>query len=499
MAANQNERLKIVIIGAGPAGLTAGLEAINLGHDVVVAEQDPEYVGGISRTVKKEGYRFDIGGHRFFSKNTEIQKWWKARLSEDFLKVDRQSRIYFENKFFDYPLDLKNVLANLGLWQCAMCFLSYLKSRIFPIKNVKSFEDWVINQFGNKLYQTFFKSYTEKVWGISCSKISKDWAAQRIKGLSMSQAILHAIRPQKKGPAKIKTLINKFNYPRFGPGQLWEETADTIVQKGGTILMGQKAIEFQKDGNKIRSATFSDKDGNTTTIEGDHFLVSMPLSKTISGLSGNVPDKVKAAASHLTYRDFLTVALVLKDKDLFTDQWIYIHDPNVRVGRIQNYKNWSKWMIPEEGYSCLGLEYFCNTTDDFWNWKDEELIQLAKQECSQLGFTSDNAIEKGFVVRAPKAYPVYTEDYSSKIIEIKKYLDTIDNLQVIGRNGMHKYNNQDHSMMTAILAVKNLGARTSADRPYDLWKVNSDAAYHEETKVEFNAGRATPEPIKPNS
>ena len=487
---------KVIIVGAGPAGLTAGWEAINAGHEVIILEQDPHYVGGISRTVEKEGYRFDIGGHRFFSKNSEIQAWWKERLSEDFLKVCRQSRIYFDQRFFSYPLELKNALRNLGLWRSSMCFLSYLRARLFPIKNEKSFEDWVINRFGTKLYQTFFKSYTEKVWGIECKDISKDWAAQRIKGLSLSKAIWHSVSPRKRKSGSIKTLIDQFHYPRHGPGQLWEETAEAIKQKDGSIEMGTKVVGLERSDTRILSITVEDTTRERRRVQGDHFLVSMPLAETILSISPEPPDSVIEAAKNLAYRDFLTVALVVKDENLFSDQWIYIHDPEVQVGRIQNYKNWSKEMVPDEGYTCLGLEYFCNESEDLWNSDDSQLIDLAIKECVQLGLTSAESVKKGFVVRAAKAYPVYDHKYIENIKIIKEYLDTIENLQVMGRNGMHKYNNQDHSMMTAILAVKNLEAQEVAVRNYDLWKVNTDAAYHEETEIEFSGGRDVPKKTK---
>lgn len=470
---------QVVIIGAGPAGLTAAAELVEHGHKVTVLEKDPVYVGGISRTVQYKDYRFDIGGHRFFSKSAEITEWWQRRLPNDFIKVRRMSRIFYGGKFYDYPLKAFNALSNLGLFTSTLCVLSYFWARVCPIKPEKSLADWVTNRFGRRLFLTFFKTYTEKVWGIPCDQINADWAAQRIQGLSLSKAILNALfPPQKKGGSKIKTLIDQFEYPRFGPGMMWEKTRDDIVRAGNQVIMGVDVVRINRDGNRVTSVTTRDVHGTEKDWTGDAFIFSMPLRDTIYSIKPPLGLAAVNAAEKLTYRDFLTVALMVRKPNLFPDNWIYVHDPEVKLGRIQNFNNWSPEMVPIEGVSCLGLEYFCFEGDSLWSMSDADLIALGTKELAQLGLVNAADVFDGAVVRMPKAYPVYDPDYSQTVETLRHELGVLENLQVVGRNGMHKYNNQDHSMMTALLAARNLdGAH------YNLWQVNTDAEYHEEKKM----------------
>lgn len=465
---------RIVIVGAGPAGLTAAAELIEHGHRVVVLEKDPEYVGGIARTAHYKGYRFDIGGHRFFSKSDEVTKWWQKRLPNDFIKVNRLSRIFYNSKFFDYPLKAFNALFGLGVWTSTLCVLSYVKARIVPIQPEKSFADWVSNRFGKRLFNIFFKTYTEKVWGTPCDQISADWAAQRIKGLSLLNAIWNAIVPKRKGDTKIKTLIDQFEYPRLGPGQMWEKTRDDIRQSGNQVLLGMNVVRIHRDGNRVLSVVTRDAAKNETEWAADEFIISMPLRETVRAIVPSLGQGAQDAANKLAYRDFLTVALMVKKANLFPDNWIYVHDPGVKLGRIQNFNNWSPEMVPGENVTCLGLEYFCFENDELWSMSDADLVALGTRELAQLGLVNAADVFDGAVVRMPKAYPIYDPDYNQTVETLKNAIGELENLQVVGRNGMHKYNNQDHSMMTALLAARNIdGAK------YNLWQVNTDAEYHE--------------------
>lgn len=472
---NHHLLTKVVIIGAGPAGLTAAYQLCKAGVRSLILEKD-RVVGGISRTVNYKGYHFDIGGHRFFTKVKAVDAMWREVLAEGkFLRRNRISRIFYENKFYDYPLVASNALRNLGLWNSGLIFLSYLRAQMFPEKPEVTFEQWISNRFGKRLYRIFFKTYTEKVWGIPCNEIMAEWAAQRIKGLSLLAAVKSALikKPQGKGEV-IKTLIDAFDYPEFGPGMMWETVKEIVETNGSDLRLnsGVDKILWSRGRVDALQATI---DGKPQRIEGTHFISTMPIRELIQKFDPPVPDNVLKAAEALNYRDFLTVALVIKQRELFPDNWIYIHDAAVKVGRIQNFKNWSPSMVPDPEKTCLGLEYFCFEGDGLWTMPDADLIELGKKELGLLGLATPSDVIDGSVVRMPKAYPVYDGGYAEALRVVREFLNSVPNLQLVGRNGMHKYNNQDHSMLTAMLAVKNiLGAN------YDLWQVNAEQEYHEE-------------------
>ena len=472
----RKEDKKVIIIGGGPAGLTAAYELNKSGIRSEVFEKD-DIVGGISRTVNYKGYRFDIGGHRFFTKVKVVQDMWDEVLRRDFLLRDRLSRIYYRKQFFNYPFEVKNAVFGLGIFNSLLIVLSYLRAQIIPIRPENTFEQWITNRFGYRLYKIFFKTYTEKVWGIPCSEISSEWAAQRIKGLSLFSALKNALL--KKSPADknvIKTLINSFHYPKMGPGMMWEKVREIVEEGLCRVHMSSGIEKIYWDHDRIL-AVDTYNSGVTTRISGTDFISSMPIKELIAKLEPLPPSEILKAGDKLNYRDFITVSLIIDKKTIFKDNWIYIHDPNVKVGRIQNFKNWSPFMVPDPEKTCLGMEYFCFENDEFWSMSDENLLDLAKNELEKLGFAKKSEIIDGTVVRMPKAYPVYDEEYKAALNIIKEFLGNISNLQLVGRNGMHKYNNQDHSMLTSMLAVKNiLGAH------FDLWKVNADQDYQEEIK-----------------
>lgn len=474
-------KTSVAIIGAGPAGLTAGYLLAKNDVDVTVLELDPEYVGGISRTARYKGFHFDIGGHRFFSKSKAVEDFWNEILPKDMLQRPRSSRIFYGGKFFAYPLKPFEALMKLGIVRSILCVFSWLRARLFPVVNPRNFQDWVTNQFGRRLFNTFFKSYTEKVWGMSCREISADWAAQRIKGLSLGSAIKNALFPQRQSRDKskvIKTLINSFRYPRKGPGMMWEVCATKMQALGGELAMGCQVTGCGYDElTESWTVQFRDRDGRGQTLEAEHVISSAPMRELVHGLTPPVSPRVRDAAASLKYRDFLTVMLIVKADDAFTDNWIYIHDPSVKVGRIQNFRSWSPEMVPEPDKACYGLEYFCFEHDGLWDSSDEELIELAKRELAQIGLAQSGDVVDGCVVRQKKAYPVYDDDYAMHVATIRTELEQrYPNIHLVGRNGMHKYNNQDHAMMTAMLCVENILAE---EKLYDLWQVNGDAEYHE--------------------
>ncbi len=472
----------VAIIGAGPAGLTAGYLLTKQGKSVAIIERDGTYVGGISRTVEHDGYRFDIGGHRFFSKSQQVVDLWNEILPDDFIQRPRMSRIYYEGKFYSYPLRAFEALGNLGIVRSTACMVSYLKYKAFPIKDVKSFEDWTTNQFGRKLYSIFFKTYTEKVWGMPCDEMSADWAAQRIKGLSLWSAVIDGIKRSlglNKAPndgQAAKTLLETFRYPRLGPGMMWDAARDRIVATGkGHVAMGHSLEQLAADGAGGWRLSARGPDGVTLVVTAKHAISSAPMRE----LAARVHPLPQATvqAGDLKYRDFLTVALKIRSDDLFPDNWIYIHDDKVQVGRVQNFRSWSPEMVPDADVACVGLEYFCFENDGLWSSSDDDLIALATKEMAILGLCDPGDVIGGAVVRQEKAYPVYDENYAANVDVLRRELEEKHpSLHLVGRNGMHRYNNQDHAMMTAMLTVENIVA---GKRLYDTWCVNEDAEYHE--------------------
>lgn len=472
----------VAIIGAGPAGLTAAYLLGKQGFRVTVIEKDPHYVGGISRTVEHQGFRFDIGGHRFFSKSQQVVDLWNEILPSDFIQRPRMSRIYYENKFYSYPLRAFEALWNLGVLRSTLCMASFAKARMFPNKDVRSLQDWVVNQFGHRLFSIFFKTYTEKVWGMPCDEISADWAAQRIKGLSLGAAIMDGLKRSlglNKRPndgMATKTLLEAFRYPRLGPGMMWEAARDKVRARGNQVIMGHALQQLVNDPTTKRwRVTTTGADGTTLTIDAAHVISSAPM-KELAGRIHPLPTKLNQALD-LKYRDFLTVALMIKSDDLFPDNWIYIHDSKVKVGRVQNFRSWSPEMVPDASIACVGLEYFCFEGDGLWSMADGDLIELAKKEMAILGLCKPQQVVGGAVVRQEKAYPVYDDVYAENVRIVREELEEkYPTLHLVGRNGMHRYNNQDHAMMTAMLTVRNIIA---GKRVYNTWQVNEDAEYHE--------------------
>ena len=464
---------RVVIVGAGPAGLTAAYDLSRHGVATTVVEKDPTTVGGISRTVEYRGFRFDIGGHRFFTKIPEVQRVWDELLADAFLTRPRLSRIYYDRKFFHYPLRPVDALLKVGPIETSRIIASYAWAKLFPTREEVNLEQWVRNRFGHRLYSMFFKTYTEKVWGIPCTELGADWAAQRIQNLSLGTAIKKALFGR-RGDDSVKTLIDEFRYPELGPGQMWERCRDVIVERGHRVAMGRSVHRIHQRDGRIVGLTMVDAEGRPERLAADHVISSMPLAEVIERLDPPPPQAVRQAADRLRYRDFLTVSLVIDSPDLFPDNWIYVHSPEVRLGRIQNFKNWSPSMVPDPSKTCLGLEYFVFEGQGLWNESDAALIELGSREIEALGLASRAQVRDGAVVRMPKAYPVYDAAFRAAVATIRDYLAGIHGLQQIGRNGQHRYNNQDHSMLTALLAARNvLGER------HDVWDVNLDPEYHE--------------------
>jgi protoporphyrinogen oxidase len=482
---------KTIIIGAGPAGLTTAFELQRLGLPAHVVERD-DLVGGISRTVEYNGYRFDIGGHRFFTKVPMIQRVWEDLLGDDFLERPRLSRIYYNDRFFDYPLRPINALRGLGPWEAFRVGISYLRSRLMPHREETNFEQWVSNRFGTRLFEIFFKTYTEKVWGMPCSEISADWAAQRIKNLDLIKAVRNALVGSAADQETITTLIDRFHYPRLGPGMMWDRCRESLEANGVPVETGKTVERIHHNGRRVEALQVRDCDDETSTIETDSVVSSMALRELLLSLEPAPPDSVIAAAEKLRYRDFLTVVLIVERSDLFPDNWIYIHSPEVRVGRVQNFKAWSPEMVPDPAMTSLGLEYFVDIGDDLWSADDSDLIDLATREMSILGLISETEVVDGTVVRMPKAYPVYDSDYRTSVQVVREYLKNLDNLQVIGRNGQHRYNNQDHSMLAGIFAARNISGEE-----LDVWSINVEQEYHEAGERESTAvtDRLVPEPL----
>jgi protoporphyrinogen oxidase len=471
---------KVVVIGAGPAGLTAAYELTRLDCRPIVLEKHAA-VGGLARTERYKGFHFDMGGHRFFSKADAVNKLWHEVLGEDFLRRPRLSRIYYRRRFFSYPLRPMNALRGLGAWQGLRIVLSYLKWQLFPYRHEDTFEHWVTNRFGRRLFLTFFKAYTEKVWGIPCSELKAEWAAQRIKNLSLRTALLSMyLKPQKS----VRTLIEEFHYPRRGPGMMWAAVADRIETRSGTVRLNAEVVKMLRVGARIEGVVVA-AGGREDVIYGTDFLSTMPISELVRML--DPPAAVLAASERLRYRDFLAVCLIVNRPTLFRDNWIYVHDPEVKVGRVQNFKNWSPEMLPDASKSSLGLEYFCTEGDELWRMSDRDLVELGKREVEQIGLAVAADVEDGCVFRVPKSYPIYDSEYGEALATVRNYVARIENLQTLGRNGLHRYNNQDHAMLTGMLAARNvvLGERN------DLWAINTDQEYLEEIR-----DAAEPEPVE---
>lgn len=469
---------KVVIMGAGPAGLAAGYELSKNGVSTELIEAENQ-AGGISKTVQYKGYYFDLGGHRFFTKFDEVNELWKEVLGSNFRKTPRLSRIFYRNKYFNYPLTPVNALLGVGIFNTFMILSSYFKSKVLPYKKEETFEEWVSNRFGKKLYSIFFKTYTEKVWGIPCSEIQAEWAAQRIKGLSLKTAVLNALFKPKN--SNIKTLIDEFDYPSYGPGMMYDAMRDKIEGMGGKVNLNSRITRVSHDNFNVTSIEYVGSDGTHHIEEGTDFISSIPVTELIHVVSPEADKEILEASAKLSYRSIITVDIIINKKDVFPDNWIYIHSPEVKLGRIQNFKNWSSCMVPDSNKTSLGLEYFCNELDELWNMPDDRLFKLAASEVEKLGMCKASDIEDYIIVRVPKAYPVYNSGYKQYVSLIEEYVKKFKNLTLIGRYGLFKYNNMDHSIMTGLYAAKNI---LKGSYVYDTWNVNTDEEYHEEKKVE---------------
>jgi protoporphyrinogen oxidase len=456
----------VAILGGGPAGLTAAYELSRRGRPAVVLEAG-SIVGGLARTEVRDGFRFDLGGHRFFTKSSEVELLWQEVLGDELLVRPRLSRIRFRGRFLEYPLSAGDVVRKLGPLELTRVLTSYLAATARRNPPEDTFEQWVCNRFGRRLYEMFFSTYTEKVWGVGCDELRAEWAAQRIRGLSFKSAARAALLGSREG--EIRSLIERFYYPRLGPGQMWEAMRDRIEARGGIV---HTSTTVDRIGFTDDRVTEISADGRT--LHPGQVVSSLPLGAIAELADPSPPTDVLEAARGLRHRDFLTVAVVIEGADPFPDTWLYIHEPGVRVARIQNYRAWSPWMVPDPSRACLGLEYFCFAGDRMWSTPDDELVALAAGELEQLGLASRDQVQRGYVVRVPNAYPIYDADYRERVARIRGWLDPIENLQQVGRNGLHRYNNSDHSMLTALRAVENLDGAG-----HDLWAVNADSWYHE--------------------
>jgi protoporphyrinogen oxidase len=472
---------RVAVLGAGPAGLTAGYVLARSGRPVVVVEADDQ-VGGLARTVVRDGMRFDLGGHRFFTKSGEVQRLWEEVLGGELLVRDRLSRIYWRGRFIGYPLALGDVVRNVGPLELARCAASYARALARGRRRApETFEDWVCARFGRRLFALFFRSYTEKVWGVPTSELRAEWAAQRIRTLSFSRVVRAALLGD---GGDLRSLVERFHYPRLGPGQMWEAMAAEIVDGGGQVRLRSGVTQLELGPGGVAAVHAGEQ-----RIAVSNVISSLALRDVVALADPPAPAAVRRAAAGPRYRDFLTVALVVRGEDLFPDNWIYVHDPEVRVGRIQNFRAWSPAMVPDAGRTCVGLEYFCFAGDDLWSASDGELVARATRELGAIGLAPAARVEAGHVVRVPRAYPIYDADYEARVATIRGWLDGIANLQQIGRNGLHRYNNSDHSMLTALRAVEN-GAGGAA---HDLWAVNGDGEYHEEARAPVQPYRVAPE------
>jgi protoporphyrinogen oxidase len=462
----------VLVLGAGPAGLTAALHLVERGRGVTVLERE-SLVGGLARTEERDGFRFDLGGHRFFTKHPEVQALWEEILGDELIVRPRMSRIRYGGRMFAYPLDAVDVVRNLGPVELSRALGSYLRARA-STGDTDTFEEWVTRRFGRRLYEMFFSTYTEKVWGVPGSELRAEWAAQRIRGLSFGKAVRAAFRGVEDDESgSLRSLVGEFHYPRLGPGQMWEAMRDRVVSLGGRVLCDTPATALEIADGGVVSVSTPDE-----TFAVSEVISSLPLAAVARMAAPGVPAVVASAASGLRYRDFLTVALILDGPDPFPDTWIYVHEPGVRVARIQNFRAWSPFMVPDPRASCIGLEYFCFEGDDLWRTDDATLVELAARELDVLGF--GGGVRAGHVVRVPHAYPIYDENYAARVALMRDWVENVDGLQQIGRNGLHRYNNLDHSMLTAARAVENICDGAG----HDVWAVNADTWYHEEVRAE---------------
>lgn len=465
----------IIIIGAGPAGLAAALALVRQGMRPVVLEASST-VGGIARTETFKGFQFDIGGHRFFTRDETILSLWQEMLGEDFLRVKRSSRIYYQGRFFKYPFEIGDALAKIGFIEGLLVLASYLKSQVLPHASEDTFEEWVENRFGRRLYRTFFQTYTEKVWGIPCSKIRADWAAQRIKGLSLRTAVANAVFRLESA----KSLIGEFWYPKKGSGMMWQRFCQEIEAGGGVIHQDHRVGRIECSDGLVTGVSGTSPDGDFR-MSGGHLLSSMPLQTLVKALHPAPPNEVREAALGLAFRALIIVILIVRKKDLFPYQWIYVHSPDVRTGRIQNFKNWSAAMVPDPTMTSVGMEYFCGAGDDLWNTPDAELAELAQDELSRLGLAEKDDIEDHFIVRQSNAYPIYDTGYRERLLTIRQHLSGISNLQTIGRSGLFRYNNMDHSMQTGFLAAEHI-----QESKYDLWTMEEEGYLEADGRKKLN-------------
>lgn len=468
----KNSQENILVFGAGPAGLACALEVSRHGGHVRVIERENR-VGGLCRTVCRNGNYFDIGGHRFFSKVEEINQLWRDILKEDALTVQRSSQIFFRKKYYHYPLNLLNVLSNMGLWQSFLCLISYLRALIFKNGEESTFEGWVTNRFGKRLYQIFFKTYTEKVWGIPCAQLSADWAVQRIRGMSLKRAVVDALF--KNQSKKVKSFLKTFLYPTYGPGLFCDKLKKATEKLGAVYDLDSDLVSLVHQNQKIERAVIKTNSGEINNCFADVYVSSIPITVLIQKLTPEPPVEVMAAASRLRFRSFMVVNIVLNQKDIFNDNWIYIHSPEVRMGRIQNYKNWSHYMVKDLSTTTLGLEYFVTEGDALWNLSSEQMIDFSMNELETLGIARRNHLIDAFVIRVPKVYPVYDGGYKENLEIIKHYLNGFQNLQIVGRCGMFRYDNSDHALLSGLYAGRNIYGAC-----HNLWEINVEDEYHEE-------------------
>jgi protoporphyrinogen oxidase len=474
------EQPQTLVLGGGPAGLTAGYVLAKRRQRPVVVEGESA-VGGLARTEVRLGFRFDLGGHRFFTKSPEVERLWRETLGEELLERPRLSRVYYRGRFIQYPLSGRDLIHKLSILELSLAFSSYLAATMRPGRTDETFEDWASRRFGRRLFEMFFRSYTEKVWGVPCAELRSEWGAQRLRGLSLRSAARNALLGDNGNG--VKSLIDRFHYPRLGPGQMWEAMRDRVVEMGGEVRTQAPVERIGLAGGRVAELR-----AGGVTYRPDSVISSLPLGAVVELADPPAPPEVVDAARGLRYRDFVTVAVILRGGDPFPDNWIYVHEPGVRVARIQNYRAWSPAMVPDPTRSCLGLEYFCFQGDELWSAPDRDLIALAAGELERVGLADRARVEAGHVVRVPRAYPIYDQHYAQRVATIRSWLEGIGNLQQIGRNGLHRYNNCDHSMLTAMCAVENLdGAR------HDLWSINADSWYHETQEATEQPYRAAPE------